>query len=83
MAKKAKPTDKDEPAMARVRAVWAQQKSKGMTQEQLGVMMGYDQISARKSISQFLQGHDPRVSMIRRFAKALGVAISHIIRDGD
>jgi transcriptional regulator with XRE-family HTH domain len=46
----------------------------GQTREELGVRMGYKPESARKSVSQFLhRTTDPRLSMIAKFAEALGV----------
>jgi hypothetical protein len=42
--------------------------------------MGYPAESARKSVSQFLKSHDPRVGMVRRFAKALGEPLSRLLK---
>lgn len=70
-----------EPAMAKVREIWALKKASRMTQEQLGVAMGYPTASARKSVSQFLQSNDPRISMLRRFAKAVDIPLSEIISE--
>jgi transcriptional regulator with XRE-family HTH domain len=52
----------------------------GMTQQALGEKMGYPPESARKSVSQFLKSHDPRVGMVRRFADALGVPLSRLMK---
>lgn len=71
--------DIDDIAMTKVRELWEQQKSARMTQEKLGVAMGYDQKSARKSVNQFLKSKDPRISMLRKFAKAVGVPLSEIV----
>jgi transcriptional regulator with XRE-family HTH domain len=71
----------DDPAMSRVRELWESHKMLGMTQEQLGVAMGYGQKSARKSVSQFLRTNDPRISMLRKFAKAVDVPLSQIIQE--
>ncbi len=65
--------------MSRVRELWAAKKASRMTQEDLGVLMGYDQKSARKSVSQFMKSKDPRISMLRKFAKAVGVPLAEII----
>ena len=51
-----------------------------MTQQALGERMGYPADSARKSVSQFLRSHDPRVGMVRRFADALGVPLSRLLK---
>ena len=71
----------DDASMAKVREIWSSKKASKMTQEELGMLMGYDQRSARKSVSQFLKSRDPRVSMLRRFAKATGVSLSDLLRE--
>ena len=82
MAKKNQSTENsDDIAMANVRAIWAEKRATKMTQEDLGIAMGYDEKSARKSVSQFLKSHDPRISMLRRFAKAMGVPLSEIVNE--
>lgn len=77
----AKAPDKDEPAMARVRELWERKQAEGWTQQRLGEAMGYPEESARKSVSQFLKSRDPQVSMLRRFAKAVGVTMVAIVKD--
>jgi len=52
----------------------------GMTQQALGELMGYPPESARQSVSQFLRSNDPRVGMIRRFAEALGMPLSRLLK---
>lgn len=75
-------TPEDDPAMAKVRELWAAKQEKDeWTQQQLGEAMGYGAESARKSVSQFLKGKDPHISMLRRFAKALRVKLSTIIKE--
>ena len=75
----AKKPDSDEPAMARVRELWERKRAEGWTQQRLGEAMGYPEESARKSVSQFLKSRDPQVSMLRRFAKAVGVAVTRLV----
>jgi hypothetical protein len=42
--------------------------------------MGYPEESARKSVWQFLnKTADPRLSMLRRFAKAMGVDVRELL----
>jgi len=54
----------------------------GMSLEALGVKMGYPRQSARKSAWQFLNGtSDPRLSMLRKFAAAIRVKVSTLLRD--
>jgi transcriptional regulator with XRE-family HTH domain len=76
----AKKITKDDPAMARVRELWERKQGEGWTQQRLGEAMGYPAESARKSVSQFLKSSDPHVSMLRRFADAVGVQIGNLIR---
>jgi len=48
-------------------------KKKGLTYQTIGERMGYPEKSARKSVSQFLNGTDPSLGMLIRYAKAIGV----------
>jgi transcriptional regulator with XRE-family HTH domain len=52
----------------------------GMTQRELGEKMGYAPETARQAVSQFLKSGDPQISMLRRFAKAMGVSLAALIR---
>lgn len=72
---------RDEPAMAKVRELWSKKQADGWTQQQLGEAMGYPAESARKSVHQFLKSSDPRLSMLRRFAKAVGVKLSTLVKE--
>lgn len=70
----------EDPAMTRVRAGFA---ASGMTLDELGLKMGYPAATARKSAWQFIrQTGDPRLSMLRRYAKAMGVTIEELVADG-
>lgn len=63
--------------MAHVRARF---EASGMTLHDLGVKMGYPEDSARKSAWQFIQKTgDPRFSMLRRFAQAMGVDVKELL----
>jgi transcriptional regulator with XRE-family HTH domain len=54
----------------------------GKTLDQLGEAMGYEGDVARKSAWQFLnKTADPRLSMLRRFAKAMGVTLEELVSD--
>lgn len=58
-----------EAVMDKVRAAFSES---GLTLDELGARMGYE-TSARKSVWQFLyRSHDPRLSMLLRFAAAVG-----------
>jgi len=67
----------DDPVMDAVRKRFS---DSGMTQQQLGEKMGYPVESARKSVSQFLQSGDPQISMLRRFAQAVGVPLNRLLK---
>jgi transcriptional regulator with XRE-family HTH domain len=70
------PTDS---VMLRAREVF--QRS-GMSLEELGRKMGYNGDTARKAAWQFLNKTcDPRLSMLRRFAAAVGVSLTELVRD--
>ena len=45
----------------------------GLTYQEIGIRMGYPPESARQSVSQFLNGKNPTLAMILRFAEALGI----------
>ena len=63
--------------MNAVRAVFD---SSRLSLEQLGVRMGYSRETARKSAWQFIRRtKDPRLSMLRRFAGAVGVPLSQLV----
>ena len=63
--------------MLKVRALF---KASGKTFDELGVAMGYKGDIARKSAWQFLnKTADPRVSMLRRFAAAMGISLNDLL----
>lgn len=64
-----------DPVMVRVRRLFSES---GWTMHQLGLRMGYG-ACARQSVYQFLKTDDPRISMLRRFAQAFDVPLSHLI----
>jgi transcriptional regulator with XRE-family HTH domain len=54
----------------------------GMTQEQVGIAMGYSAASARKAVSRLLNpevDYDPRLSTLLHLAKAIGRDLRDII----
>ena len=56
----------------------------GLSLDELGERMGYPKQSARKSAWQFLyKTNDPRLSMLRRYAQAMGVSVSRLIGPKD
>jgi transcriptional regulator with XRE-family HTH domain len=66
-----------DPLMKRIRSLF---KASGMSFEQLGQAMGYSGPTARKSAWQFVDGtNDPRLSMLRKFAKAVGLTLEELV----
>jgi transcriptional regulator with XRE-family HTH domain len=66
----------EDPSMRKVRKLY---EASSLTQQELGEKMGYQASSARQAVSQFLKSGDPQVSMLRRFAKAMGVKVESLI----
>lgn len=65
--------------MLRARELFAES---GLTLNDLGQRMGYTTGAARKSAWQFLhKTADPRLSMLRKFAQAVGVPIVDLFRE--
>lgn len=66
-----------DPVMENVRARFAKSE---LSLDELGVKMGYPKDSARKSAWQFVhRTNDPRISMLRRFAKAVGATLKNLV----
>lgn len=66
-----------DPVMKKVVAIF--QKS-GKSLDQLGQDMGYEGDVARKAAWQLLNKvDDPRISTLRRFAKAMGVTLKDLV----
>lgn len=54
----------------------------GMTQEEIGLRMGYVRGGARQAVSRLLNGetgHDPRLSTLLAFAEAIGRPLKELI----
>jgi len=67
---------KEDRAMTRVRKVFAKS---GLSLHDLGLKMGYSEAVARKAAWQFMRTHDPRIGMLRRFAKSMGMAVKDLL----
>jgi transcriptional regulator with XRE-family HTH domain len=64
--------------MARVRTLF---EKSGLSLDDLGQKMGYEGDTARKSVWQFLnKTTDPRLSMLQRFADALGISVVDLLK---
>lgn len=65
--------------MKRAKAIF---EKSGLTLEELGERMGIESKTARMSAWQFLnKTADPRLSMLIRFAKAMGILLEELIGD--
>ena len=54
----------------------------GMTQEEIGLRMGFAKDSARKAVSRLLNleaKYDPRLSTLLAFAKAVGRSLKELL----
>lgn len=64
--------------MDRVRQVF---EKSGLSLEELGQRMGYTGDTARKAAWQFLnKTTDPRLSMLSRFADAMGLSLAELVK---
>jgi transcriptional regulator with XRE-family HTH domain len=57
-------------------------KDSGMTQEEIGLRMGFSKDSARKAISRLLNAevdYDPRISTLLAFAKAIDCSLKDLL----
>jgi hypothetical protein len=66
--------------MVKVRTLWEEKKGDRWMQQRQGEAMGYNRDTARKSVNQFLKSRDTQISMLRRLADSVGVALSTIVR---
>lgn len=69
----------DQPLMERVRALF---EDSGLSLVELGRLMGYAEETARQSAWQFMKTSDPRLSMVRKFAAALGIPLGSLTTKG-
>jgi transcriptional regulator with XRE-family HTH domain len=67
---------KGDPVMIRVRAMF---KKSGLTLAELGARMGYPPEMARQAAFQFMKSNDPRISMLRKVAEALGIELNELM----
>jgi transcriptional regulator with XRE-family HTH domain len=66
----------EDPVMEAVRQRVA---ASGLTYAEIGERMGYAESSARQAVSQFLRSGDPQISMLRRFADAMGISLRTLL----
>lgn len=68
-----------DPSMAKVRE---RIEKSGLTYHELGLKMGYPPRTARQSVWQFLKSGDPRIGMLRRFARAMEISVEELVEEG-
>ena len=73
-------TKQIDPAVEKIRLIWAKKQAAGWSFSRLGVAMGYPEGQAKQAAAQFLRGGDPRISSLRRFARAVGVSLATLTR---
>jgi transcriptional regulator with XRE-family HTH domain len=66
----------DDPVMKKVRSL---AEKSGLSLNDLGLKMGCAPDTARQSVWQFLRTNDPHISMLRRFADAMGMTIEELV----
>lgn len=68
-----------DPAMEKVRSLFD---TSGLTLVDLGKRMGYAEANARQTAWQFMKTRDPRMSMLRKFAEAMGMPVDQLLPKG-
>ena len=61
-------------------AVRERYENSGLSMQEIGERMGYAPTSARQAVSQFLKSGDPQISMLRRFAEAIGISLQTLLK---
>ncbi len=61
-------------------AVRERAKASEMSLQELGEKMGYAPSTARQAVHQFLKSGDPQISMLRRFAEAVGIKLETLLK---
>lgn len=59
----------------------ARVKEADLSLQELGVKMGFPSDTARMSAHQALKAGDPRISTLRRFAKAIDIPIEQLVAE--
>lgn len=71
--------DSPDPLMVRIRTLF---EGSHLTLDELGEKMGYYGSTKRASAWQFLnRTNDPRLSMLRKFAQAIGVPVAELFTE--
>lgn len=68
---------KEDPAIEKMRQAFTKS---GLSLDEVGRRMGYEGDTARKATWQLLnKTNDPRLSMVRKFAEAVGVPVRNLV----
>ncbi len=62
--------------MAKVRKLV---KESGLSQQALGIKMGYPERSAKQSVWSFLQSENPTINVLVKFCKAMGTKVEELL----
>ena len=54
-------------------------KESSLTYEEVGIRMGYPLESARQNVWNFLNGKNPSMAMVKRFAEAIAVDVTELL----
>src|SRR5438270_12044426 len=74
----ARKRQQEDPVMAKVHTLF---EKSGLSLHDLGIKMGCPPDTARQAVWQFMRTSDPHISVLRRFAKAMGIAIGELVRE--
>ena len=55
-------------------------KSRKLTYQETGERMGYPPSDARQAVYRFINGKNPSISMVAKFARALGVKVEELLK---
>ena len=68
----------EDSSMTKMRSLF---EKSGLSLHDLGLKMGYPEETARQSAWQFMKTGDPRISMLRRFAEAMGITVVELVEE--
>ncbi len=66
----------EDPVMAKVRTLF---EKSGLSLHDLGIKMDCPPETARQAVWQFMRTSDPHISVLRRFARAVGIAVEELV----
>ncbi len=72
----AKKQQQEDPVMGKVRTLF---EKSGLSLHEVGLKMGCTPETARQTVWQFMRTSDPHISVLRRFADAVGITIEDLV----